>query len=131
MTGGRSDLDVVDRIVAGVLHFRPVGGRDGTAEGDGLKAGNVSGSIVVPLVAGCTENTIDDDCGLTHSGSRGHSIQGPEDGLATMEVDAAELFIENEAVIDCTSLAYLLPKRLFILFFLWFPIRSAYIFTLV
>lgn len=47
-----------------------------------------------------------------------------------MIVDSIGLLIEDEAVEDEATLALLLPYGLFIPYFSWFPMRSAYIFTL-
>ena len=105
-------------------------GTNSSTEGDGGQRSVVlSGSIVTLCTLQLGRNN---DGGLQRVSSSSGDDQILQDSLRTVVVDSVGLLVQDEAVVDQTTLAIvLLPYRLFILYFSQFPMRSAYIFTLV
>ena len=126
-------------IAAGDSHFlavavqsRPVGIRDGSAVGHGIQGGAVSLQLILPAVAALRGTGLHQDRRLAAGSRRGGHVQALQNGLAAVVVDGVRLLVEDEAIINYTTLAScLLPYRLFIPYFSRFPVSSAYIFTLL
>lgn len=120
IAAGRSDLSAVGS------ELRPSGGGDGGVVGDSREAGDSSRGVVVPLIGGVLQLTVDNDRGLAGVSGSGDDRQILDHSLTAVRVDRVGLFVEHEAVVDETTfdeptgnsgriiMTLLLPYRLFI-----------------
>ena len=91
--------------VSGELN--PITCADGSAIGDGRKCRVLSCGLVVALCALKGTGLYHDGALIDISSSSGN-VQNLENGLAAVIVDGVGLFVENEAVVDETTLSFVI-----------------------
>ena len=105
MRCGRSDLNVVNRIVGSILHLSPVNGGNSRTVSERIEGSVSCLGLVIPLITGCAKLTVNVDRGLAGISCSRVSVENLEQALATMIVNAITLLIQNEAVINYTTFA--------------------------